>query len=142
MWDTDRLALNINHLKDPPDMFYLKNFISQCIKSELVPKIVECTLKPTTEKYNQEFIDNWYSNLKGFFLVLMEQILSLCNKRVDGTTIKISKAELIRKQQLEKKEHKEIKKIISLNEIGTKKILHQPKFKKYRSLKFKSTPEV
>lgn len=89
MCNTDRLALNFNHLKYPLVMFYLKNFISQCIKSELVPKSSECTLKPKMENYNQEFIDNCYSNLKGFFLVLMEQIVSLCNKRVDGTTIKI-----------------------------------------------------
>ena len=28
--------------------------------------------------YDQEFIDNWYSNLKDFSLILMKQIVTFC----------------------------------------------------------------
>ena len=72
----------------------------------------------------------------------MEQIASFCDKTIEETAIKINNIESILKQQLEKKEYEEIKKTITSNEVATKKILHQRKFKKYNSLKYKPTPTV
>ena len=72
----------------------------------------------------------------------MEQIVSLCNKTIEETVIKINITQSILKQQLEKKEYEEIKKTITSNEVATKKILHQRKFKKYNSLKYNPTPTV
>ena len=49
---------------------------------------------------------------------------------------------MILKQQLEKIEYEEIKETITSIEAATKKIWHERKFKKYCSLKCKSTPVV
>ena len=127
--NTDGLALKFNHLKEKSARYVShKDFISQCIKSKLVPKGLQLTLESAIGNYDQDFIDNWYSNLKDFSLVLKEQIVSFCDKTIEETAIKISNTVPILKQQLEKKEYKEIKKTITSNEAATKKILHQRKF--------------
>ena len=70
----------------------------------------------------------------------MEQSASFSDKTIEEAAIKINNAKSILKQQLESKEYEEIKKTIRSNEAATKKILHQQKFKKYNSFKFKPTP--
>ena len=35
--------------------------------------------------YDQEFIDDWYSNLKDFSLILMKQIVAFCGKTEEKT---------------------------------------------------------
>ena len=102
-----RLALKLNRLKEKSARYVShKDFIKQCIKSKLVPKGLELTLEPTIRNYDQDFIDNWYSNLKDFSLVSMEQIVSFCDKKIEETAVKINNTESILKQQLEKKNTK------------------------------------
>ena len=48
--------------------------------------------------------------MRDFSLVLMEQIVSFCDKTIEETAIKTNNTETILKQQLEKKEYEEIKK--------------------------------
>ena len=121
--NTDGLALKLNSLKEKSTSYVsYKNFITQCINSKLVLKRLELTFEQTIGHYDQ---DNWYSNLKDFSLVLMEQIISFCDKTIEETTIKINDTKMILKQQLEKKQYEEITKTITLNEAAAKKILHQ-----------------
>ena len=80
--------------------------------------------------------------MENFYLVLMEQIVSFCDKTIEETPIKINDTESILKQQLEKKEYEEIKETIISKEAVIKKILHQRKFKKYNRLKYKPTTTV
>ena len=106
------LALKLNCLKEKSARYFLhKDFISQFIKSKLVPKGLELTLEPTIGNYDQDFIYNWYSNLKYLSLLLMKQIISFCNKTIDERATKTTDTNLILKQQLEKKEYKKTKKI-------------------------------
>ena len=106
------LALKLNCLKEKSARYFLhKDFISQFIKSKLVPKGLELTIEPTIGNYDQDFIYNWYSNLKYLSLLLMEQIISFCNKTIDERATKTTDTNLILKQQLEKKEYKKTKKI-------------------------------
>ena len=72
----------------------------------------------------------------------MEQIVSFCGKTIEESAIKTNNTESILKQQLEKKEYEEIKKIVTSNEAATKKMLHQRIFKKYNSRKHKPSPTV
>ena len=102
--NADGLAPKLNRLKEKSARYVShKDLISQSIKSKLVPNGLELTLEPTIGNYDQDFIDNWYSNLKDFSLDLMEQIVSFCDKTIEETAIKISSAESILKQQLERK---------------------------------------
>ena len=72
----------------------------------------------------------------------MEQIVSFCNKTIEEIAIKINNTESILIKKWEKKEYEETNKTITSNEAAMKKILHQRKFKKYNSLKYKPTPTV
>ena len=54
--------------------------MSKCIQENLVPKRVEITLEPTIGNFDQEFVNNWYTNLKQFFIVLIKQIVANCDK--------------------------------------------------------------
>ena len=68
----------------------------------------------------------------------MEQIVSFCDKTTEEKAIKNKDNESILKQQMENRGYEQIKKAITSNEAATKKILHQRKFKKYNSLKYKT----
>ena len=72
----------------------------------------------------------------------MEQIVSFCNKTIEEIAFKINNTESILIKKWEKKEYEETNKTITSNEAAMKKILHQRKFKKYNSLKYKPTPTV
>lgn len=51
------------------------------------------TLQLTTGNIDQDFIDNWYSNLKNFSLVVMDQTVSFCDKTIEKAAIKINDTE-------------------------------------------------
>ena len=51
----------------------------------LVPKGLEITLEPTIGNFDQEFVDNWYTNLKQFSIILMKQIVAYCDKTEQKT---------------------------------------------------------
>ena len=57
-----------------------RDFLSKCIQENLVSKGIEITVEPTIGNFDQEFVDNWYTNLKHFSIVLMKQIVAYCNK--------------------------------------------------------------
>ena len=80
--------------------------------------------------FDQEFVDNWHTNLKQFSIVLMKQIVAYCDKTKQKTQKYINETETISKQQLKKEDYEEIKNTITSNEIATnKKLLQQRKLK-------------
>ena len=120
-----------------------KDFLSGCIQEKLVPKGLELSFEPTIGNYDQEFIDNWYSNLKDFSLILMKQIVVFCEKTEAKTqTSTITEIEATLKQQLKENDYAEIQYTIKVNETVTKQMLPQWKFKKFNTLKFKPKPTV
>ena len=119
-----------------------KDFLSQCIKSKLVPKGLELTLEPTIGNFDQEFIDKWCYSLKEFSLTLMSHVATFCDKTIKETNDKIDQTDSILKTKLEKAEYKEIQKAIASSETPTEKIQHQQKFEKYNNLKYKPKPAV
>ena len=67
--NTDVFAIKLNRLREKSTQYNLhKYFLSPCIQEKLVPKALELSLEPTIGNYDQEFIDNWYSDLKDFSL--------------------------------------------------------------------------
>ena len=54
-------------------MYYVYVYMSKFIHNGL-----ELSLESTISYYNQEFIDNCYSNLKDFSFILMKDIVKLC----------------------------------------------------------------
>ena len=78
------------------------------------------TLEPTIGNFDQEFVDNWHTNQ--FTIVLMKQIVAYCDK-TEQQTQKNNETKTILKQQLKKKDYKEIKNTITYNETATKKLL-------------------
>ena len=71
--NTDWLDFKLNHLhaKSARNKSH-KDFLSRCIQEKLVPK----GLEPKIGNFDQELIDNWYSNLKDLSLILMKQIVT------------------------------------------------------------------
>ena len=114
-----------------------RDFLSKCIQENLLPKRLEITLEPTIRNFDQEFVDNWYTNLKHFSFVLMKQIVAYCDKREQKTQTNINESETILMQQLKKENYTEIKTAITSNETATKKLLQQLKFSKFFSLEDK-----
>ena len=70
----EQIALKQNRLKDKAVRCKShKDFLSQCIAEELVPKGLQLVLEPTIGNYDQEFVDTWHSKLKAFSLTLMKK---------------------------------------------------------------------
>ena len=139
----DAVNIKPNHLRaKSPQYNSHKNYLSRCIQETLVPKILEHNLEPTIGNYDQEFIDNWYSNLKDFSLILVKRIVTYCKKTIEKSQTRITKIEAYLKQQLKKDDYAEILNIIKVNKTVKKQILHQWKFKKFNTLKYKPKPSV
>ena len=134
----DALAIKPNHLRAKSAQYNsYKDFLSRCIQEKLVPKSLELNLEPTIGNYDQEFIDNWYSNLKDFSFILVKQIVTYSKKTKKKTQTRISEIKATLKQQLKKDDYAEILNITEVNETVKKQILHQRKFKKFNTLNYK-----
>ena len=72
----------------------------------------------------------------------MKQILTYCEKTEEKTQTSITEIEATLRQQLKKDDYSEIENTIKVNETVTKKSLHQQKFKKLNTLKYKENPTV
>ena len=98
--NTDALAIKLNRLcKKSARYNSHKDFLSRCIHVKLVPKDLELSLEPTIRNYDQECIDNWYSNLKDFSFILMKQIVAICKKTKQKTQTSITKIETTTKER-------------------------------------------
>ena len=67
----------------------------------------------------------------------MKQVVTFCEQTEGKTQTSIAEIEPTLKQQLKKDDYAEIQNTIKVNETATKQILHQRKFKKFNSLKYK-----
>ena len=63
----EQVAIKLNRLKDKVTMYEShKDFLTRCIAEKLIPKGLKLELEPTIGNSDQEFVDKWYSKLKGF----------------------------------------------------------------------------
>ena len=125
---TDTIDIKLNRLCAMLAQFKShKDFPSRCIQEKLIQKGLELNLEPTIGNYDQEFIDNWYSNLKYFSLILVKQIVTYC-KKTEKKTQSISEIEATLKGH-----YAEILDTITINETVTKEILYQQKLKKFNT---------
>ena len=72
----------------------------------------------------------------------MKQTVTYCEKTEEKTQTSITEIEAILKQQLKIDDYAETQNNIKVNETLRKHILHQRKFKKFNTLKYKSKPVV
>ena len=86
--------------------------MSKCIQENLVPKGLKITLESTIGNFDQEFVGNWYTNLKKFSIVLMKQIVAYCDKTEMKTQKIINETETILKEQLKKEHYEQLKSTI------------------------------
>ena len=96
-------------------------------------------IKPTVGNFDQEFVDEWYSKLKGFLLILMEDIATYPEKIIESTSGSTNNTETMLRNV---GNHKflNIGKIWKTNVEATKSELQQRKFKKFNYLKYKPKP--
>ena len=109
----------------------------QCIRPGLIPRGLKLELEPTIGNQNQEFLDNWYSKLKDFSLILTKDIVKYCDDTIKETGALINSTEALLKQNMEIEEYRDIEEVILQNEETTKCTLKQQKFKKFNYLKYK-----
>ena len=84
--NTDGLAIKLNRLKEKSARYNSHSeLLSKYIQENLVPKGLETTLEPTIGKFDQEFVDNWYTNLNQVTVVLMKQTAAYRDKAEQKT---------------------------------------------------------
>ena len=134
----EQTALNLNRLKEKAARYEShKDFLSRCVAEKLVPKGLKLELEPTLGNHDQEFLDNWFSKLNEFSLILMDCIVSYCGKTLEKTNNDISATETALKNAMEQEEFTRIQDAVETNEEATKRQLKHQKFKKYNTLKYK-----
>ena len=136
-----QVALKLNRLKDKVTRYEShKDFLTQCIAEKLIPKGLKLELEPTIGNFDQEFVDKWYSKLKGFSLILMKDITTYCEKTIKSTNDSIKNTEATLRNLTENQEFLNIGKVLKTNVEATKRQLQQRKFKKFNNLKYKPQP--
>ena len=120
-----------------------KEFLTRCISEKLVPNRLKLELKPTIGNHDQELIDNWFSKLNEFSLILMKDIVTFCDKTIGKTNKEIKNTECTLKSVTEKEEFEQLERAIKTNQESTKRLLQQKKFKKFNTLKLETqTPNI
>ena len=71
-------------------------------QKKLVAKGSELPFEVTVGNFDQEFIDNWYSSLKKFSVILMVLIVTFHDKTIKKTNDKTDQTDSILKPKLEK----------------------------------------
>ena len=54
--------------------------MSKFLQEDLVPRGIETKPEPTIGNFDQDFVDDWYTNLKQISIVLEKQIAAYCDK--------------------------------------------------------------
>ena len=136
-----QVSLKLNRLKDKVTRYESqKGFLTRCIAEKLIPKDLKLQLEPTIGNFDQEFVDEWYSKLKGFSLILMKDITTYCEKTIKSTNDNIKNTEATLRNLSENQEFLNIDKVLKTNVEATKRQLQQRKFKKFNNLKYKPQP--
>ena len=111
-----RTKILIYYIYINPRFQYHWEFLSQCIKSKLIPKGLKLELEQSIGNHDQEFSDMWYYNLQQFSRTLMKGIVKFCDKIISETAAHINSTEKALKQNMEQLEFQKIKETISINE--------------------------
>ena len=103
------LAIKLKRLREKSAR-YSSHKISYFVSSKwsLSKKGLELTLEWRIGNYDQEFINNWYSNLKDFSLILMKQNVTYCKRTEQKTQMTITEFRTTLKQQLKKDDYAEM----------------------------------
>ena len=88
---------------------------------KLIPKRLKLLLEPTIGNHNHEFVDNWYSKLKQFSLILMEYIVEFCDNTLITTTQEIITTESLLKTSTNNNRLQKLKAKIMKNKELSKK---------------------
>ena len=64
-----------------------------CITEKLIPKGLKLELEPTIGNFDPGFVEEWYSKLKGFSLILVKDITTYCEKTIKSTNESIKNTE-------------------------------------------------
>ena len=92
----EQVALKLNRFKDKVTWYEChKDFLTRCIAAleKLIAKGLKLELEPTIGNSDQEFVDEWYSKLKGFSLILMKDITTYCEKTIKSINDSIKNTE-------------------------------------------------
>ena len=90
----EKVALKLNRLKDKVTTYEShKDFLTRYTAEKLIPKGLNIELEPTIGNFDREFVDEWYSKLKGFSLILMKDITTYCEKTIKSTNESIRNTE-------------------------------------------------
>ena len=117
-----QIALKLNRLKDKVTMYGShKDFLTRCIAEEQIPKGLKLELESTIGDFDQEFVDEWYSKLKGFSLKLMKDRTIYCQKTIKSPNLSIKSTEATLRNSTENLEFLNIDKILKINVEATKR---------------------
>ena len=117
----EQVALKLDRLKDKLTKYEShKDFLTRCIAEKLIPKGLKLELEPTIGNFDQEFVDEWYSKLKGFSLILMKDITTYCEKTIKYTNDSIKNTGAIFRNLTENQEFPNIDQVLKTNAEATK----------------------
>ena len=108
-----QVSRKLNRLKDKVTRHeFQKGLLTRCIAEKLIPKDLKLQLEPTIGNFDQEFVDEWYSKLKGFSLILMKDITTYCEKTIKSTNDSIKNTEATLRNLTENQEFLNIDKVL------------------------------
>ena len=63
-------------------------------------------MKPSIDKYSEQFLNNWHERLQSFSFTLMPDLLTFCEKTIETVSLEIKETQ---KELINKLEHEKMK---------------------------------
>ena len=112
----EQIALKRNRLKDKVTRYEShKDFLARCIAEKPIPKGLKLEIEPTIGNFDQELVDECYSKLKVFSLILIKGITTYCEKTIESTNESMKNTETTLRKLTENQEFLNIDKILKAN---------------------------
>ena len=105
--NTGGLAVKLNLFKKESATYNSHRFFVRVSTGRLIPKGIETKPEPTIGNFDQDFVDDWYTNLKQISIVLEKQIAAYCDKTEEKTH---NETKIVLKEKLKKRELRRCKK--------------------------------
>ena len=112
----EQIALKRNRLKDKVTRYEShKDFLARYIAEKPIPKGLKLEIEPTIGNFDQELVDECYSKLKVFSLILIKGITTYCEKTIESTNDSMKNTETTLRKLTENQEFLNIDKILKAN---------------------------
>ena len=130
-------VIRLERLKDKADRYSSHiSFLKECKDTKVIPKGLKIDLEPSIGNHDEEFTSLWFRRLEDFSMILISDIINLCERIENETTVKIDEELADLKGKMHADDYKRSTDKMTYNSEQRRKRLSMTKRKKYHHLRY------